>query len=251
MNHFLTLLNSSHYSFVFGGNESKYDDKLRFVNLKNEHAFLSIVYFPDNQVVYEASLKVFKTEQVFRWINPNYLKSYKDFYYKNNLDPRFTLDGLKCIDCEIFDDFNSKVVDVFNKGFCDSMVSIPLDFIDDEIKNLFEKLKEKNIEINEFIENVLKKESDKFIESMNDYWLMLTDLAKKDNITLSKEKKSQNILFLINKNKITDIYKWIKSLNTSSVSVIYSDKEKIDGIECTLKALNGDNEFSSFTYCLV
>lgn len=226
MNTFQQLVEAAKFQ-ISGGSEylwNSFGRHARWLDFESKqfNVEMNMVFDSSNQQVYQAAL--YFGDNAFRWNNPGYVDNYKKEAYKRDIDPRLAFEGKHFTDCDVLQDFVSKVKECFTTGKCDTDVIIPLDF-SPEVQNIFDKLPE-GTNIEQFIINALTEKMEKMSQIHRENWdIVFSTLAQAGiNVTIDVDNAP------IAEHNIQEIYDWVKSLNVVDVHLLYSDKETENGI---------------------
>jgi hypothetical protein len=241
---FQQLIEAAHFQ-ITGGSPYQWNcfgSHARFLDF-NSSKFdveFNIIFDYTNQEVFQAFL--YLNGSAFRWINPKYLQAFKDESYSRNIDPRVAYDDVHYTDCEIFDDFLTKVQEAFNSGTCDPTVLISLD-LTSETQEILEKLPE-GTDIEKFILDSLISKIEEIKQKNRENWDILFSSLSQLGIVVTIDKNNAPI----SEANLQDIYNWIKSLNVSQINLKYHDKETAQGIVSYLTANNSSEKNWTFQY---
>lgn len=129
----------------------------RYLDYETEHAYASVLFCPNTQIVYSATVNKSCDSTVrYRWLNSKYKQAYFDEAKNRNVDPNIAWDNLHWIDCETQKDFLAKAKAIMNDLPFDDRIEIELYLSDDEFLNIARLAHEKDISINKFIEHTLQ-----------------------------------------------------------------------------------------------
>jgi hypothetical protein len=146
---------------IVGGSEYQwecYGFDVRFLDYESDHAHATVVFDTITQTVYEATVNS-KDESVrpYRWLNPDTKQEYLDECKDRNIDPNEAWDDVKWIDLETVEDFLNKASAIFNDEVFDERVQVPLDLERDELFRLMQMAHERDITLNQLVEEILQK----------------------------------------------------------------------------------------------
>lgn len=126
-----------------------------------------VVFDTTTQEVYEATVVNYSTDKSYRFINPEYVDAYRAECTSRGIDFSTAWDDVNHIDLELSEDFLEKCQAIMNYEDYDNRVSIPLTLPDDEMLVLMKMAHERDITLNQFIEEVLRSALDNKMETEN------------------------------------------------------------------------------------
>jgi hypothetical protein len=146
---------------ITGGSEYQWDCygfDVRFLDYESDYAHASVVFDTITQTVYEATVSS-KDESVrpYRWLNPETKDLYLHECKKRENDPNVAWDDVKWVDLETVEDFLNKASAMFNDEVFDERVQVPLDLERDELFRLMQMAHERDITLNQLVEEILQK----------------------------------------------------------------------------------------------
>lgn len=226
MNTFQQLVEAAQFQ-ISGGSEylwRSFGQKARWLDFESKQfkVEMSLVFDAENQEVYQAAL--YLDDIAFRWNNPVFVEAYKKEAYQRNVDPRAASEDTHFSDCELLEDFVSKVKDSFATGKCDSDIIIPLDLTPEQ-QELFNKLPE-GTNIEEFVLAALTEKLATMSQRHRENWDIVFSTLEQAGITVTIDIDNAPIA----EHNIQEVYDWVKSLNVPEVHLFYSDKETEKGI---------------------
>lgn len=194
--------------------------QLRGLSLRDVDKDVSctFIYKPETQDVVEAQLWLQEHSDkpvVFRWISTSYRQEYDGEYFKRNLDPRnaFSLkendfggftsdeDCVYFIDCELFEDFKSKVEQAFETGSCTRFISLDLN-LEQELLDKAKEMSEKQgipleswlvCALSATLENEKEQTSSKWGEFLNSLTRLGFNVEFKFDCSITRADKLQEI----------------------------------------------------------
>lgn len=114
----------------------------------------SVIFDTVNQTVYQA--EVWPTEgNPYRWTNPAFIDACKQEFKDNKVDWSNAFDDTKFVDLEVEKDFIEKATAIANGLEFDTRVQVPLDLDDDLLMKLFTMAHERDITLNQMVEEIL------------------------------------------------------------------------------------------------
>ena len=244
MNKFQQLITAAQFQ-ITGGSEYQWNSfgyTARFLDFNSPEfkVDLSLIFDSETQEVYQATMYI--NESSFRWTNPSFLDGFKKESYERDIDPRLSSEDTYFTDCDVFDDFVSKVSESFTTGTCDTSVLISLNFTPEQ-EDIFNQLPE-GTDIQEFIITALKEKLDILSKQNIHNWdIVFSTLAQSGIITTIDIEDAP-----ISEKNIQEIYDWVNSLNLKTVELSYSDKDTASGLVCILTANKEENPHLTFKY---
>jgi hypothetical protein len=123
------------------------------------HSF-TVIFSTKDQTCYELQAHDYKNNRAYRWINPDYKFAHNDEAAHRNVNPVEAWDDLKYVDLELVDDFFEKMAAINNDEDYDTRVSVPLDLEDELLFDLMMRAHERDITLNQMVEEVLRQTID-------------------------------------------------------------------------------------------
>lgn len=117
----------------------------------------NIVFDRDTQTVFEVYVCDYTNDRAYRIIHEDYLEAYKKDADVHNSDWSNAWDGVNFVDLESDDDFIQKTLAIKEGKDYDTRVSIPLELPEDELFRLMKLAHERDITLNELVEEALKE----------------------------------------------------------------------------------------------
>jgi len=114
----------------------------------------SVVFSTKTQEFYVSEVHDFCSGLSYRLINPDYLNVYKTAFL-NDEDFMNAYDDVNFIDLEVLDDFCEKCSAIVNQEQFDERVKVPVNLPDDVLFELMKAAHEKDITLNEHINDLL------------------------------------------------------------------------------------------------
>lgn len=150
---------------VTGGSEylwQCYGDNARYMDCDNDDYYgVSIIFDTVTQCVYEAAVYDYRRDRAYRLFNPQF----KDQMIAESLDRDcpiiFAWDAVKFTDLETVDDFITKASAIISGIDYDTRVCVPIDLADDELLKLMTIAHERDITLNQLVEEILVDVVDK------------------------------------------------------------------------------------------
>lgn len=148
---------------ITGGSEylwNCYGDQARYLDSDHEKYSASIIF--DEHTVYEATVWDYDRDRVYRLIDPDFKEQMFQEAGKRNVDPMIAYDSVRYIDLESDTDWLEKVTAIVNGRDYDERVSVPIDLTDDELLRLMTIAHERDITLNQLVEEVVWAEINRF-----------------------------------------------------------------------------------------
>jgi hypothetical protein len=122
---------------------------------------IGIIFDLKTHIVYEVTACDYERDRAYRLINPDYLQAYRNESRERDVEEKQAWDDVNYVDLEEEDDFLRKAEAIRDKVDYDTRVSVPLDVPDDVLFELMKNAHEKDITLNNLIENILKDAIDR------------------------------------------------------------------------------------------
>lgn len=117
---------------------------------------INIIFDTENQTVYQVEAHDYKNNRSYRMIHPDFSKAHSQECIDRDI-PDVAYDEVKFTDLEIDEDFIEKATAIIKGEDYDTRVSIPLDLPDSLLFTLMKQAHEKDITLNDHMENVLRE----------------------------------------------------------------------------------------------
>jgi len=129
----------------------------------------NIVFSTKTQKVYEVEVCDYTNERAYRMINPKYVEKHRKEAKSRGEFANMAWDDVDFTDLEVDDDFIQKCLAIKAGEVYDTRIQVPLDLPDDMMFDMMRMAHERDITLNQFVEEILKlaieqAESDKFDE---------------------------------------------------------------------------------------
>jgi hypothetical protein len=118
---------------------------------------LSIIFDTKTQEVYEVQAHDYVNERAYRWINPDYVKKNNKEARKRDVNRKEAWDNVDYVDLETVDDFFEKAQAIVQGQPYDTRVQVPIDLPDHEWFQLMKMAHDRDITLNQMVEDLLKK----------------------------------------------------------------------------------------------
>jgi hypothetical protein len=132
-------------------------------NGKNDGWSFNMVFDTSDQTVYSVEACDYKRRRAYRFINPDYLKTYH-IYGKTKHAEYYNQawDEVNFTDLEVEQDWLKKAKDIVMDKDYDTRVEVPLDLDDKELFNLMKMAHERDITLNQLVAEILQAAIDSF-----------------------------------------------------------------------------------------
>jgi hypothetical protein len=117
----------------------------------------NIVFDTQDQTAYEVYICDYTHDRAYRIINPDFLDQYKDESDERGELGNQAWDDVDFIDLEVDDDFMQKCLAIVAGEDYDTRVSMPVDFSDEDLFRYMKLAHERDITLNQLIEQALRK----------------------------------------------------------------------------------------------
>lgn len=202
----------------------------------NFEVTLTLVFGALSEEVYQAWLQVGQVS--YRWTDPGLVSKFEKACFERKIDPRLTFNGkFQVFDCDLKDDFISKVAESFSTGTCASKISVELE-LDDETIEALKKLA-KNEDFSAIVEQALAEEIERVRKECVKMWGDLTADLVKEGISVVLKFDTKNVW--ISPEKIDLVRSWIVGLGLNRPEVSFFEKITSEGIEKRLSITQGED----------
>lgn len=116
----------------------------------------TIIFDTKTQEVFEMQAHDYKNQRAYRLINPDYA-SKRTMEVNTRADNDEAWEDVNYIDLETTKDFFEKSTAIYNNVPYDTRVEIPIDFTDEELLKYMKLAHERDITLNQFIEEALRQ----------------------------------------------------------------------------------------------
>jgi hypothetical protein len=145
------------YGWACFGPNSYRLDSWNGVHGKGGFSF-SIVFSTKTQKVYEVSMCDYTNDRAYRMINPDYVEKYHNEAKTRNLLEQQAWDNVMFVDLDVDDDFIQKSLSIkAGEVNYDNRVQVPIDLPDEIIFEMMKMAHERDITLNQFVEEILKQ----------------------------------------------------------------------------------------------
>ena len=124
------------------------------------HSF-SVVFDRDDQVVYEVTVCDYANNRAYRMIDPDFKSGHDNEAAARNVPANQAWDDVRYVDLDVDDDFIQKGLAIRDGNPYDTRVQLDLDLDDDLLFYLMKLAHQKDITLNQLIEQILREAIDK------------------------------------------------------------------------------------------
>lgn len=116
----------------------------------------NITFDTKNQCVYMVESCDYKRDRAYRLINPDFVDTYRTYARReNHVYADQAWDNVNYTDLEVDDDWIQKALAIKEDRDYDNKVTVPLELSDDELFELMKMAHERDITLNQLVEEVL------------------------------------------------------------------------------------------------
>ncbi len=117
---------------------------------------VGIVFDTNTQVVYQMEAHDYRNQRSYRWIKPEFLKSYEDEARIHGVAQNEAYDGVKFIDLETTEDMLSKARSIVLGVDYDTRIEVPIELDNNTIAFAALEAHKMDITLNDYIQHILK-----------------------------------------------------------------------------------------------
>jgi len=121
------------------------------------HSF-TVIFDTKTQVVYEVQSHDYRTQRAYRLVNPDFASERNIESADRNVALNEAWDGVNYIDLEEDDDWFQKALAIEAGEDYDTRVTVPLDLDEHEMFTLMKMAHERDLTLNEFVEEILREQ---------------------------------------------------------------------------------------------
>jgi hypothetical protein len=121
-----------------------------------------IIFDTYDQTVYEVQAHDYTNQRAYRMINEDYAKKMRKESKRRNIDKDEAWDDVRYTTLEVDDDFIQKCLAIKAGEDYDTRVSVPIDLDDSTIFQMMKMAHERDITLNEFVEDMLRQYIDTY-----------------------------------------------------------------------------------------
>lgn len=115
----------------------------------------TIIFDTRTQEVYEVQAHDYRNNRAYRLINPEYVDEHKAEARSREVNINEAWENVNYVDLEVDDDWIQKALAIKDGENYDTRVSVPLDLDDSELFVLMKMAHERDLTLNEFVEEIL------------------------------------------------------------------------------------------------
>jgi len=124
----------------------------------------NIVFSTKSQKVYEVAICDYTNDRAYRVINPKFVGKHRKESMERGEWCNQAWDDVDYTDLEVKDDFMEKAMAIIGGQDYDTRIKVPIDFNDDELLAMMKLAHEKDITLNQLVEEALVQVIDKVKE---------------------------------------------------------------------------------------
>lgn len=133
---------------------------LSYWNQDQDGHTIEIVFDRKTQLVYEFEAHDYRNDRSYRWIHPLWVDAHAKESKDRGIDDNYAYDDVKLIEIEVAEDILEKAQAIINGEDYDTRVQIPLNLHDDVLFDMMKLAHERDITLNELVEQVLEQAID-------------------------------------------------------------------------------------------
>jgi hypothetical protein len=126
-----------------------------------------IVFDTKDHTVYQVSAYDYANDRAYRMINPDFVEAHNAEAKDRDVDAKQAWDDVNYVDIDVDDDFIQKSIAIRDGEDYDTRIQVPIDIPDDVLFGLMKMAHEKDITLNQLIEEILLAEIDR-LKSIDD-----------------------------------------------------------------------------------
>ena len=119
---------------------------------------IGIVFDTKTTTVYKFEAHDYAKENSYRWIHPEFREAHDNESKTRGVNLKEAYDHVNFVDIDLADDIIEKATHIVMGIDYDERVQVPLDLPDNLLNKLFRIAHEKDITLNELVENILREE---------------------------------------------------------------------------------------------
>lgn len=119
------------------------------------HSF-TITFSREDQTVYELQAHDYARDRAYRWINPDFKAAHDQEAQERGVNANEAWEGVNYVDLELTEDFFAKMSAIYMGIDYDTRVSVPLELDDAELFQLMKMAHERDITLNQMVEDLLR-----------------------------------------------------------------------------------------------
>ena len=149
---------------VTGGSEFQwqcYGNLAQVIDSDGANHSFSVVFDRDDQVVYEVTVCDYVNNRAYRMIDPDFKSGHDNEAAARNVPANQAWDDVRYVDLDVDDDFIQKGLAIRDSKPYDTRVQLHLDLDNDLLFDLMKLAHQKDITLNQLIEQILREVIDK------------------------------------------------------------------------------------------
>jgi hypothetical protein len=149
---------------ITGGSEFQwqcYGDHAQCIESDGANYSFSVVFDRDDQVVYEVTVCDYANDRAYRMIDPDFKSGHDSEAADRDVPANQAWDEVLYVDLEVDDDFIQKGLAIRDGNAYDTRVEVELDLDDDLLFGLMKLAHQKDITLNQLIEQILREMIDR------------------------------------------------------------------------------------------
>lgn len=154
----LKLVNEALQHKIVGGSEYGWQcwPNARWLDYESDYAHASVVFNSETQEVYTAEINDKANQhKPYRWLNPIYKENMYQEARTRHIDADNAWDNTKWYDLETSEDWLEKASAILQGNDFDARVKVPLTLEKDELFKLMQLAHERDITLNQMVEELL------------------------------------------------------------------------------------------------
>lgn len=143
---------------IVGGSEFQWQcwENARYLDFESDYAHASVVFNSKTQEIYVAEVNdKDDVQKPYRWLNPVFKQAYIAEAKERNVNPDQAWDDKKWFDLETQEDWLEKAGAIMRNEEFDTRIQVPIDLEKDELYTLMKMAHDRDITLNEMVEEVL------------------------------------------------------------------------------------------------
>lgn len=136
-------------------------------NGDNDGYSFTVIFDTKTQVVYEVQAHDYKNNRAYRMINPEFVEANRKEAQQRNVSREEAWEDTSYVDLEVEEDFLEKARSIVLDKDYDTRVQVPLTLSDDEMLRLMTMAHQRDITLNQLVEEILTAMIDKHKSNEN------------------------------------------------------------------------------------
>jgi hypothetical protein len=151
------ITEGSDYTWQCYGHDAYHLDSWNGIHDAGGFSFC-IIFDTKDQTVYEAQVHDYTNQRAYRMINPDFKKKMKKEAKRRDVNRNEAWDDVDYVDLEVDDDFFQKSLSIkAGEVNYDNRVQVPIDLPDDMMFEMMKMAHERDITLNQMVEEILKQ----------------------------------------------------------------------------------------------